>query len=146
MGGHHHGHRGEPQKFVAVARDFRGADKDGEDSFAAPPWELKKLFMSYAVDRSIGKARKMAPLNAAQLIVSQATGVSHATRCLGLHLGFVLWRRTDRDQFCLTGLTVRVGAVKMKLFAIHNQCEVIDLRVRGWHRSRALHVFSAHKI
>ena len=30
-----------------VARDFRGADKDREDLFAAtPPWELKKLLMS----------------------------------------------------------------------------------------------------
>ena len=43
-----------------VARDFRGADKDREDLFAAtPPWELKKLLMSHAVDRSNGKARKM---------------------------------------------------------------------------------------
>ena len=32
-----------------VARDFRGADKDREDLFAAtPPWELKKVLMSHA--------------------------------------------------------------------------------------------------
>ena len=43
-----------------VARDFRGADKDREDLFAAtPPWELKKLLMSHAADRSNGKTRKM---------------------------------------------------------------------------------------
>ena len=43
-----------------MARDFRGADKDREDLFAAtPPWELKKLLMSHAADRSNGKTRKM---------------------------------------------------------------------------------------
>ena len=43
-----------------VARDFRGADKDREDLFAAtPPWELKKLLMSQAADRAGGKRRKM---------------------------------------------------------------------------------------
>ena len=43
-----------------VARDFRGFDKDREDLFAAtPPWELKKLLMSHAADRSNGKTRKM---------------------------------------------------------------------------------------
>ena len=43
-----------------VARDFRGADKDREDLFAAaPPWELKKLLMSHAAERSNGKTRKM---------------------------------------------------------------------------------------
>ena len=43
-----------------VARDFRGADKDREDLFAAtPPWELKKLLVSHAADRSNGKTRKM---------------------------------------------------------------------------------------
>ena len=41
-----------------VARDFRGFDKDREDLFAAtPPWELKKLLMSHAADRSNGKTR-----------------------------------------------------------------------------------------
>ena len=43
-----------------VARDFRVADKDREDLFAAtPPWELKKLLMSQAANRGEGKARKM---------------------------------------------------------------------------------------
>ena len=43
-----------------VARDFRVADKDREDLFAAtPPWELKKLLMSQAVNRQGGKMRKM---------------------------------------------------------------------------------------
>ena len=43
-----------------VARDFRGPSKDREDLFAAtPPWELKKLPMSHAADRSDGKTRKM---------------------------------------------------------------------------------------
>ena len=43
-----------------VARDFRGPSKDREDFFAAtPPWELKKLLMSHAADRSDGKTRKM---------------------------------------------------------------------------------------
>ena len=43
-----------------VARDFRAADKDREDLFAAtPPWELKKLLMSQATYRGGGKKRKM---------------------------------------------------------------------------------------
>ena len=43
-----------------VARDFRAADKDREDLFAAtPPWELKKLLMSQATNRAKGKVRKM---------------------------------------------------------------------------------------
>ena len=43
-----------------VARDFRGVAKDREDlSAATPPWELKKLLMSHAADRSNGKTRKM---------------------------------------------------------------------------------------
>ena len=42
-----------------VARDFRGADKDKDLFAAAPPWELKKLLMSHAADRSNGKTRKM---------------------------------------------------------------------------------------
>ena len=43
-----------------VARDFRVADKDREDLFAAtPPWELKKLLMSQAAKRDDGKKRKM---------------------------------------------------------------------------------------
>ena len=43
-----------------VARDFRGADKDKEDLFAATqPWELIKLLMSHAADKSNGKIRKM---------------------------------------------------------------------------------------
>ena len=43
-----------------VARDFRSAEKDREDRFAATPaWELKRLLMSHAEDRSNGKARKM---------------------------------------------------------------------------------------
>ena len=43
-----------------VARDFRVADTDREDSFAAtPPWELKKLLMSQAANREGGKSRKM---------------------------------------------------------------------------------------
>ena len=43
-----------------VARDFRCGDKDREDLFAAtPPWELKRLLMSHAADRSGGKIRKM---------------------------------------------------------------------------------------
>ena len=41
-------------------RDFRGADKDRDDLFAGtPPWELKRLLMSHAADRSKGKTRKM---------------------------------------------------------------------------------------
>ena len=43
-----------------VARDFRVADKDREDLFAAtPPWELKKLLMSQAANRGGGKLRKI---------------------------------------------------------------------------------------
>ena len=43
-----------------VARDFRAADRDREDLFAAtPPWELKKLLMSQAAFRGDGKKRKM---------------------------------------------------------------------------------------
>ena len=43
-----------------VARDFRGADRDREDLFAAtPPWELKKLLMSHAADISNNRVRKM---------------------------------------------------------------------------------------
>ena len=43
-----------------VARDFRCNDKDREDLFAAtPPWELKRLLMSHAADRSGGRLRKM---------------------------------------------------------------------------------------
>ena len=45
-----------------VARDFRCPNKDREDVFAAtPPWELKKLLMSHAADRSGGKTHKMLP-------------------------------------------------------------------------------------
>ena len=43
-----------------VARDFRGADRDREDLFAAtPPWELKKLLMSRAAYRGDNKTRKI---------------------------------------------------------------------------------------
>ena len=43
-----------------VARDFKGADRDREDLFAAtPPWELKRLLMSHAADISNGQVRKM---------------------------------------------------------------------------------------
>ena len=43
-----------------VARDFRAADKDREDLFAAtPPWELKKLLMSQVANRGGGRRRKM---------------------------------------------------------------------------------------
>ena len=43
-----------------VARDFRGPDKDREDLFAVfSPWELKKLLVSYAADRSDSTTRKM---------------------------------------------------------------------------------------
>ena len=43
-----------------VARDFRVADRDREDLFAAtPPWELKKLLMSHAAYRGDGVRRKI---------------------------------------------------------------------------------------
>ena len=43
-----------------VARDFRAADRDREDLFAAtPPWELKKLLMSQAAFRGDGRKRKI---------------------------------------------------------------------------------------
>ena len=43
-----------------VARDFREADKDREDLFAAtPPWELKRLLMSQAANRGKGQRKKI---------------------------------------------------------------------------------------
>ena len=43
-----------------VARDFKEADKDREDLFAAtPPWEMKKILMARAAYRGDGKMRKM---------------------------------------------------------------------------------------
>ena len=57
------GHRIAPVKWVdtkLVAGDFQNPDKDREDLFAAtPPWELKKLLVSHAADKSDGKTRKM---------------------------------------------------------------------------------------
>ena len=43
-----------------VARDFNCGDRDREDLFAAtPPWELKRLLMSHAVDTRGGRRRKV---------------------------------------------------------------------------------------
>ena len=43
-----------------VARDFRGADRETEDPFAATsPWKVTELLMSHATDRTNGKANKI---------------------------------------------------------------------------------------
>ena len=62
-----------------MARDDRRADKDRDDLCAAtPPWELKKLLMSHAVDRSSGKARKMLLVDVKKAhLNSECTGRVH---------------------------------------------------------------------
>ena len=46
---------------MLVARDFNaGGDRDREDLFAAtPPWELKRLLLSHAMDRRGKRVRKI---------------------------------------------------------------------------------------